>query len=378
MKNAAFVHSKKLDESGYPPHCPFNTKRAGKTLELAESMGLMGGSHNSVVEPQPATDEEMLWFHAPDYLQMLKSITSDKFTDETLKFGLGTMDCPLFAHLFDYVSLAAGASVTGARLLLDGAADIAFNPSGGYHHAHAREAAGFCYVNDIVLAAETLVRGGKRVAFVDIDVHHCDGVQEAFYHRSDVLTISLHEGGKTLFPGTGDVLEAGSGEGRGYSVNFPLPVGTYNKAYHKAWYGIVPPLLDAYKPDVIMLELGMDGLSGDPLAHLNLTNTVYIPILQKLLEYNLPLLVTGGGGYDINSTVRGWTLAWSVLTEQYSDEELLGMGGVMMENTDWLAGLRDRSMLADAGQRITIDASIEHTLTQIRETIFPVFGITQT
>jgi acetoin utilization protein AcuC len=378
MTRKAFIHTPELDQGGYPAACPFNTRRAGKTLALAESFGLTEGADRTVVAPQRLTDEELARFHTPGYLNALRDAGQGRIDpDRALAAGLGTPDCPIFKDMLDYVALAAGGTVTGARLLLEGRADIAFNPSGGFHHAHADHASGFCFVNDVVLAAQTLTEAGKRVLFLDIDVHHCDGVQAAFYRRADVMTISLHESGRTLFPGTGFADEIGEGEGRGYSVNLPLPVGTYDTVYMSAFRGVVLPLIRAYAPDVLMVELGMDTLAGDPLAHLHLTNNTPTEIIEALVELNKPLLVTGGGGYHLENTVRGWTLCWSVLCGDHShfDDLALGMGGVMMQNADWFGGLRDRVLLSDAGLRPGVDEEIARTVDRLRATIFPLHGL---
>jgi acetoin utilization protein AcuC len=275
------------------------------------------------------------------------------------------------------VALAAGATVTGARLILEGKADIVFNPSGGFHHAQPDHAAGFCFVNDIVLAALEFVNAGKRVLFLDIDVHHCDGVQDAFYDRRDVMTLSLHENGKTLFPGTGFEDEIGEGLGKGYSVNVPLPVGTYDQAYERVFKDTILPLISKFAPDVIILELGMDALAGDPLAHLHLTNNVHADVTEALVEMNIPVLATGGGGYHVENTVRGWALCWSVLCGEHQDafDMMLGMGGVMLGNTDWVGGLRDHSMLAHGGVRETIDTEIARITDALKTSLFPLHGL---
>jgi len=294
---------------------------------------------------------------------------------EAFAMGFGTPDCPVFRGMYDYAACAVGASMTGARLILSGEATIAFNPSGGYHHAHAARAAGFCYLNDLVLAALTLTAAGRRVLFLDLDVHHCDGVQAAFYERPDVMTISLHENGHTLFPGTGFEFEIGAGEGTGYTVNIPLPVGTYDDAYFRAFHEVAWPLIRAYAPDVIITELGMDGLAGDPLAHLHLTNNVYADIVERLLSLGKPILATGGGGYNVENTVRGWTLLWSVLCGEQSHDWSMGMGGVMLENTDWFGGLRDRMLLSDAGRRDEVDREISATVARLKAAVFPLHGL---
>jgi acetoin utilization deacetylase AcuC-like enzyme len=277
--------------------------------------------------------------------------------------------------MYEYACLAAGATVTGAECILRGETMTAFNPSGGYHHAWPDHASGFCYINDIVLACMTLAAAGRRVAFVDMDVHHSDGVQGAFYDRSDVLVISMHESGKTLFPGTGFADEIGVGAGLGYTVNVPLPVGTYDGVYEKTFDAVVLPLLGAYRPDVIVMEMGMDTLAGDPLAHLHLTNNAPADCLTKVVRLGKPVLVTGGGGYHIENTVRGWALLWSVMCGESFDELAAGLGGVMLANSDWAGGMRDRTLISDAGRRSVIDSEIAGTVRWIHEHVFPIHGL---
>jgi acetoin utilization protein AcuC len=290
--------------------------------------------------------------------------------------GLGLPDCPLFAGMYEYAALAAGATLKGADLILAGEAGVVFNPSGGYHHAGPAMAAGFCYVNDVALACLKLADAGRRVLFLDIDVHHGDGVQDAFYRRPDVMTVSFHESGATLYPGTGFEDEIGEDRGRGYSVNLPLPVGTYDEAYLRAFDQVVPPLTGAFRPDAIVIQIGMDGLAGDPLAHMNLTNNVFVDVVGRLLETDIPLLATGGGGYHPENTARGWALCWAALTGEAPDEDLaIGLGGVMLESADWLGGLRDRPSLLHGGQRKAVDEAIDRSVRIIHETIFPLHGL---
>jgi acetoin utilization protein AcuC len=375
----AFLHDPQLDMDGYPEACPFNTRRAGQTHAKVRAMGLLNGTDRFEAIPEPLTTEDLALFHTPEYLDALDRAGRGALRpDEALRFGLGTPDCPIFKGMYDYIRLAAGASVTGARLLLNGRAHIAFNPSGGFHHAQSANAAGFCFLNDIVLAAMTLADAGRRVLFLDVDVHHCDGVQDAFYERSDIMTVSMHESGKTLFPGTGFEEEIGHGAGRGYSVNFPLPVGTYDAAYLRVFELGVLPLVQAYDPDVIILEIGMDALAGDPLAHLHLSNNVFADIVERVRGLGKPILATGGGGYNIENTVRGWVLCWSVLCgdQAHHDAMSFGMGGVMLENTEWSGGLRDRTLLSDAGRRSAVDLEIAATLRKVHALVYPIHGIT--
>jgi len=360
-----FIHSEALDQGGYPATCPFKTTRAGKTCAIVTRMGLLDGPQTRKIAPRPLTRTELETFHTPAYLDALQAAGAGTIAPEqALQAGLGTPDCPLFRGVYDYVALAAGGTLTGARAILAGTADVVFNPSGGFHHAQPDHAAGFCYVNDIVIACLALRAAGLRVLVLDIDVHHCDAVQDAFYASAEVMTVSLHESGHTLFPGTGFETETGTGAGRGYTLNFPLPVGTYDGAFERVFHQGAWPAIRRFDPDVIVLELGMDALAGDPLAHLHLTNNVHALISETVVGLGKPVLATGGGGYQVRNTVRGWALCWSVLSgaHRLHDDPGLGLGGVMLENTDWAGGLRDRILIADGGYRDAIDREIDRLL----------------
>ena len=209
-----------------------------------------------------------------------------------------------------------------------------------------------------------------------MDVHNGDGVAHGFYDRSDVMTISLHENPKTLFPGTGFEDEIGEGEGRGYCVNLPLPVGTFDQAYLFAFEAVVLPLIGAYNPDVIVFELGVDTLAGDPLAHLQLTNNVYVEIINHLLRFNKPILATGGGGYHVENTVRAWALAWTILSGQDIAEGMdAAIGGVMLQSMDWQGGFRDRELPVTNQQREMVLPALEASIETIKAKIFPIHGL---
>lgn len=371
-----FIHSPEFDKLSYPPDCPFNTQRAGKTHNLLVSLGLLGGSDTKEIAPKPATRSELEVFHSTRYLDELQLAAEGKLTKEGSNMGLGTADCPVFSDMYKYASLACGATLTGAELILSGEADIAFNPSGGFHHAKVAKASGFCYLNDVVLGCLRLTEKGKRVLFVDVDAHHCDGVQDAFYARNDVMVISLHESGKTLFPWTGFENEIGEGPGLGFNVNVPLPVGIFDEAYMTGFNKIVLPLIKAYKPEVIVLELGMDALAGDALVHLGLTNNTYVEIINELLHFNKPILATGGGGYDVEKTVRGWALSWKTLSGAKDEPDLnLGLGGVMLQSEEWSGGLRDRVLPVHEKHRRSIDALLDETINSVKKNVFEYHGI---
>jgi len=336
-------------------------------------MGLLSGNGRSEIPPEPAERNVLKKFHSARYLRALKAASQGRWDSEALGMGIGTSDCPVFEGLYEYAVLAVGATITAAKLVLSGSADVAFNPSGGFHHAGPERASGFCYINDVALGCLTLAEAGKKVLYLDVDVHHGDGVAYGFYDRDDVMTISFHQNPGTLFPGTGFEDETGTGQGKGYCINVPLPIGTYDQAYMKAFEAIAPPLITAFNPDVFVFELGADALADDPLAHLCLTNNVYVDIIDSLLSFNKPILATGGGGYNVENTARAWALAWSVLCSADTGRDMnLGVGGVMLESTDWQGGLRDREFVVRNQQREMVLPAIEATIETVKAKVFPI------
>lgn len=377
MARAAFVHSPELDRYPYPPECPFSSQRAGRARSIAASMGMLGGVDGIEVSPDPATRETLLGFHTERYLAALEAAAAGELDVEAFAMGIGSPECPVFAGMYAYAALACGATLTAGRLVTEGRVKAAFNPSGGYHHARPAQASGFCYINDVAIACGVLAAEGRRVFYLDIDAHHGDGVQEAFYDRADVMTLSFHETGKTLFPGTGFEEEIGTGDGRGYCANVPLPAGTYDEAFGEAFEAVAPPLIEAFAPDVIVMEVGMDMLAGDPLTHLSLTNNAYADAVGRVAGLGRPLLAVGGGGYNVENTARGWALVWSVLCghDSGSDGLAAGMGGVMLESTEWHGGLRDRAQGQDHRQRQAVRADVAASVEKVRALVFPVHGL---
>jgi len=370
-EDKVFIYSEDMDRFPYPASCPFNTSRAERVRDTLSSMGLLAGSGRREVSPKVAEASVLEKFHTAEYLDTLQKAGEGQFDPDMLYMGLGTGDCPVFEGVYDNGLWAAGGTVTAAEMIIAGDAKVAFNPSGGLHHAHPKRASGFCYVNDVVLGCMSFVEAGKKVLYVDVDVHHGDGVQEAFYQSSDVMTISLHQDGRTLFPGTGFVDEIGKGRGKGFSVNIPLPPGTYDEIYLKAFDEVVVPLADRYEPDVIVIEVGVDGLAGDPLAGLSLTNNVYAEVIEQLLGFGRPILAVGGGGYHIENTVRAWSLAWTVLCGE-QQEQSYALGGVMLQSSDWQGGFRDRVLAVDKERCKTIDRAVEEVIKSVKTKIFPI------
>jgi len=233
-----------------------------------------------------------------------------------------------------------GASLQAAELVDSNEVAIAFNISGGLHHALASRASGFCYINDPVIVISSLLKKGRRVAYIDIDAHHGDGVQEAFYGTDKVLTISLHESGRYLFPGTGFEGETGEGEGKGCSVNIPLPPFADDELFVYAFTEVVPLLIERFRPDIVVGQLGVDSFRTDPLAHLNYTTNGFFEVVGKIKELSPRWIALGGGGYEITNVARAWTLAWAIMNSVDLQDEL---PQAFLENYP-LEGFRSRKL----------------------------------
>jgi acetoin utilization protein AcuC len=240
------------------------------------------------------------------------------------RFGFGGGDNPIFEGIYGASLLYTGASADAAQAILDGTGggQVAFSISGGLHHAHYDRAAGFCVLNDCAVALRRLRRKYARVAYVDIDVHHGDGVQELFYADRSVLTISLHESGRTLFPGTGFVQEIGEGEGEGFSVNVPFAPDTTDEIWLDAWRKTALPLLRAFDPEAIVLQMGTDAHALDPLAHVCLTAQGWLEAVKDIRDLGRPIVAVGGGGYNLTTVPRMWTLAAAALTRTELPDEI--------------------------------------------------------
>ncbi len=296
------------------------------TQELQASYNLLKGSGSQetggeeqrdaraqVVAPRPATYDELTVFHDEDYLNALVQSDDGVWSPHLSQYGIGTPDCPLMTGLAEGSFLTAGASLLCAEKILSGEATIAFNMAGGLHHAMPSFAWGFCYVNDPVVAIYRLRQKFSRIAYIDLDAHHGDGVQLAFYSDPTVLTISFHESGRYLFPGTGFENEIGEGEGYSFALNFPFPPQSGDDVFREAVDEILWTALDRFGPHVLVTQLGVDTFRGDPLTHWQLTTFSYLHVLKGLKETRLPWLALGGGGYDVANVCRGWTLALALM-----------------------------------------------------------------
>ena len=301
-----------LVQYDFGPGHPLAPVRVALTMELAGALGVLSAPSVTMVTPPPATDAELETIHDDDYVAAVRRAGRTLAAD--LQFGLGSTDNPVFEGMHEASALVAGATLTAARAIWPGPAVHAVSIAGGLHHAMRRAASGFCVYNDPAIAIRWLLAAGaERVAYVDIDVHHGDGVQAAFYDDPRVLTISLHEHPATLFPGTGLPTEIGTGDGAGYAVNVALPAETGDAAWLRAFDAVVPPLLRAFKPTVLVSQHGCDSHRLDPLAHLELS--VDAQRLAQVMLHDLAhelcdgrWLATGGGGYALVQVVpRTWT-----------------------------------------------------------------------
>jgi acetoin utilization protein AcuC len=309
----ALIHSDEWRRFDYGPEHPLRMERLELTWGLMQAYGLAALPGAQVLTPEPAPLEVVTRFHGRDYIEILRATSAGDWVPHAARYGLGPGDNPIFPGLWEAAQLVAGGSILAAGLVAEGQADRAFHFAGGLHHAMPDRASGFCYVNDAVLAIMRLRERGWRVAYVDIDAHHGDGVQYAFYRDPNVLTISTHERGDRLFPGTGFVVELGEGDGLGFSVNLPLQPFTDDEVYQPAFEAVVPPLLSAFEPDVVVLQLGIDSHRTDPLTHLCLTVQGFTKVVKRLLQLAPRVVALGGGGYDLPNVARAWTAAWAAM-----------------------------------------------------------------
>ena len=299
----------------FGPGHPLAPVRVELTMELARAFGVLTGPGVSVAAPGPATDAELELIHDPDYIAVVRRAGGLSSPDPAvLRFGLGTPDDPVFPGMHEASALVAGATLAAARAVWSDSAPHAASIAGGLHHAMADHASGFCIYNDPAIAiAWLLAQGAERIAYVDIDVHHGDGVQAAFYHDPRVLTISLHEHPATLFPGTGRPSETGGAGAEGSAVNVALPPGTRDAGWLRAFHAVVPPLLRSFRPQLLVSQHGCDTHWLDPLANLELTidgQRAAHGAIHRLAHEMAGgrWLLTGGGGYELVQVVpRTWT-----------------------------------------------------------------------
>jgi acetoin utilization protein AcuC len=370
---AAYVYADAMSRHVLRDDHPLRPVRLRYTYELLKAFGAFNDITSLLVEPRFATEKELLTTHTPEYVDAVKRYSDGGSTSDGALYGFAFQgDNPVFPGMYEAALLSTGASVQAAEMVADGTVRAAFNPSGGLHHAMAGYASGFCVFNDPAVAINMLRRRGLRVAYVDIDAHHGDGVQTAFYADDDVMTISLHESGQYLFPGTGGVNEMGMGRGRGYSVNVPLFPYTDDDVFMEAFDAVVPPLIEAFKPDVLATQLGIDTYMTDPLTHLALSTTGYLALVRRFGDMGYPWLAFGGGGYDVDAVARGWALAYgAMLDRQWPNEVPESVRRNLTRDT-----MRDTEAApVDLEIRTRTRAFAQAMVDVIQQGIFPLHGI---
>ena len=300
----------------YGNNHPMKPHRLAMTHHLVLSYDLH--RRMEVYRPRRSYPVEMTQYHAEDYVEFLSRITPDTASEHMQsmqRFNLGE-DCPIFDGLFDFCKLYTGGSIDGAVRLNHGMSDIAINWSGGLHHAKKAEASGFCYINDLVLAILELLKHHARVVYIDIDIHHGDGVEEAFYMTDRVMCVSFHKYGDLFFPGTGGLNDIGKNAGKYYSVNVPLRDGIHDDGFQDIFQTVMQKVMDVYRPGAIVLQCGADSLAADRLGCFNLSQDGHADCVKFMKKFGVPLLVTGGGGYTKSNVSRCWTNETAVLLDR--------------------------------------------------------------
>ena len=314
-KRVAYFYDSDVGNYAYVSGHPMKPHR----IRLAHSLVMNYNLYKKmeIYRAKPASKYEMTQFHTDEYIDFLAKVTPDNmesYQKEQQKYNVGD-DCPVFDGLFEFCGISAGGSMEGAARLNRKKADIAINWAGGLHHAKKSEASGFCYVNDIVLGIIELLRFHKRVLYIDIDVHHGDGVEEAFYTTDRVMTVSFHKYGE-YFPGTGELRDTGVGTGKYYSVNFPLRDGIDDASYKGIFEPVIKSTMDYYQPSAVVLQCGGDSLSGDRLGCFNLSMKGHANCVNYVKSFNLPTLILGGGGYTMRNVSRTWAYETGCLVGQ--------------------------------------------------------------
>jgi acetoin utilization protein AcuC len=304
----------RLTAYDFGPGHPLAPVRIELTIALARAFGLFAEAGVTVEAAAAATDAELELVHDPRYIAAVRRAGGGQPDPSILSFGLGTEDDPVFPGMHEASALVAGATLAAARAVWSGGAEHGASIAGGLHHAMRGNASGFCVYNDPAIAITWLLdAGAERVAYVDVDVHHGDGVQAAFYEDPRVLTISLHESPATLFPGTGRPSETGGPGAPGSAANVALPAGTGDAGWLRAFHAVVPPLLRAFRPTVLVSQHGCDTHWLDPLANLQLSIDAQRAAHAAIHELAHQVaggrwLLTGGGGYELLQVVpRTWT-----------------------------------------------------------------------
>lgn len=325
MSDAKFIYSKDLLQYKFSDEHPFNHVRVQLTYDLLKKANLL--HEEDILSPRMATEDEIALVHDPEFIQAVKASRTGLYSSERLEgFGLGTEDTPIFPNMHEATALIVGATLTACDVVMGNTVSHAANLAGGLHHGLRGKASGFCIYNDCSIAIEYMKRKyGARVLYIDTDAHHGDGIQWSFYDDPDVCTLSIHETGRYLFPGTGHVNERGHGNGYGFNFNIPLDAFTEDESWQDIYIAAMEQVFNYFKPDVVITQNGADSHFYDPLTHLSLTMDSYrlIPkVAHELVHHYCDgrWIALGGGGYDIWRTVpRAWAMVWAEMSGASSD-----------------------------------------------------------
>ncbi|TKA25484.1 Histone deacetylase RPD3, partial [Friedmanniomyces endolithicus] len=339
----AYFYDSDVGNFAYNAGHPMKPHRIRMAHSLIMNYGLY--KHLEIYRAKPASKYEMTQFHTDEYVDFLQKVTPDNmegFSREQSKYNVGD-DCPVFDGLFEFCGISAGGSMEGAARLNRGKCDVAVNWAGGLHHAKKSEASGFCYINDIVLGILELLRFHPRVLYIDIDVHHGDGVEEAFYTTDRVMTVSFHKYGE-YFPGTGELRDIGVGNGKYYAVNFPLRDGIDDSSYKGVFEPTIQWVMEFYRPSAVVLQCGGDSLSGDRLGCFNLSMRGHANCVNFVKSFGLPTLILGGGGYTMRNVARTWAYETGRLVGMELSSELPFTDYYEYYSPDWELDVRPSNM----------------------------------
>lgn len=315
-KNVCYVYSEHFVDYKFNDEHPFNQLRVELTTDLLKSAGALDNNH--IIEARIASDEEIALFHDEKYIKAVKLGGQGKLPENVaINHGLGSEDTPMFLNMHEASALLVGGTLTAVDQVLEGKVDHALSLGGGLHHGFRGKASGFCIYNDSAIAIKYIQQKyGLKVMYVDTDAHHGDGVQWAFYDDPNVCTFSIHETGKYLFPGTGNINERGAGKGYGYTFNIPVDAFTEDDSWLDSYKTAFKEIAEYFKPDIILTQNGVDSHYFDPLTHLSTTIRTYkeIPKVAHEIAHqycNGKWIAVGGGGYDIWRVVpRAWSMIW--------------------------------------------------------------------
>jgi len=313
-RRVAYFYDGEIGNYHYGQGHPMKPHRVRMTHNLVVNYGLY--RKMDVFRPKLVSAAQLTRFHSDDYVNFLRLITPDNMADyvrQLQRFNVGE-DCPVFDGLFEFCQIYTSGSIGGAARLNQGASDIVINWSGGLHHAKKSEASGFCYINDCVLAILELLKVHQRVLYIDIDIHHGDGVEEAFYTTNRVMTASFHKFGE-YFPGTGDVKDKGFDAGENYAINCPLHDGMDDESFKSVFQPIIGKIMEKFQPGAVVLQCGADSLSGDRLGCFNLSLRGHADCVSYVKGFNVPVLVLGGGGYTLRNVPRCWAYETALLLD---------------------------------------------------------------